>query len=114
METTIIQGIGSGLVIENKDENLFFKNKTIELKSETLQVGSFTNLNGLMPHPLRYVGVFLENGHTYISFHIGRGADLFGFTDYYSLFAVIAPSRLFKMFTFQSGRDFNWIKGAWR
>lgn len=84
--------------------------KSIAVAGQAVVPGNKTTLNGFFCRPIEYLGVE-ENG--YAIFYIGSQNDLFAQANYYEPVLVVSDTRLFKMYSENAGRDFNFINQKW-
>lgn len=111
IETLIFSnGCGEGLII-NPGQNIEFEPKEMMVADEILIPGRFTSMSGFFKNSLEYVGVVNESS---LLFRIGEEINLFGIKEYYQVIHWITETRLFSMYTYHSGRDFNFINGKWK
>lgn len=101
---------GEGFILKEGEPKPWRKQKSSVLGIE-LVPGVHSDLAGYFNRPLEYCGIYDDNG---LVFFIGSVNDLFGSTYYYQVIHRISETRLFSMFTWQAGRDFNWIGGRWK
>jgi hypothetical protein len=73
--------------------------------------GDHTTLNDFFCRPIEYIGK--ENQSTAV-FFIGSKEDILFPEYYYEPVAIITDNRLFKMYSNNGGRDFNYIKNEWK
>lgn len=85
-------------------------NKAIAVAGEIVSPGNKTTLNGFFCRPIEYLGLE-ESG--YAIFYIGSKQDLFAQENYYEPVLVVSHTRLFKMYSENAGRDFNFINQKW-
>lgn len=111
IETVIFSNnMGEGLILK-PGENIEFRKETPLVAGEYLIPGTFTSMSGYFRHSLEFCGVINKNG---LVFHIGDDTNLFDTKKYYQVVHLISETRVFSMFTFQSGRDFNYVNGRWK
>lgn len=89
----------------------FIRPVPVTVVDEFVQPGSLTTLSGYLAVPVRYLGL---NGDKEMIFFIGSAEDLFEPRFYYLSIYLVHRYRIFEMFSFQSGRDHNWINGRWK
>lgn len=102
--------MGEGIIIEN-DEQLSLREESRTVANEILIPGTLTTVSGYFNHPLKFCGVYGKNS---LVFLIGKESDLFCTKTYYQVIHLITEFRLFSMFTWLSGRDFNYVNGKWK
>lgn len=95
------------------DELMIYGEDRGEFKvgAEMISIGTKTTLNGFFDFPHEFI-VFIDGKG--MGFHCGCETDLFGMTHYYKVIHLLSPTRLFVMYTRKSGRDWNFINGAWK
>jgi hypothetical protein len=111
MDTVIFnRNMGEGLILNNDDVlDIEFDSPTVA--NEILVPGTSTSMSGYFKHSLEFCGVMDKNK---LVFFIGEVNDLLSKKRYYQVVTLISEFRLFSMFTYSSGRDFNFIKGKWK
>lgn len=111
MDTVIFnRNMGEGLILNNNDV-LDVELESPNVANEILVPGTSTSMSGYFKHSLEFCGVMDKNK---LVFFIGEVNDLLGKKRYYQVVTLISEFRLFSMFTYSSGRDFNFIKGKWK
>lgn len=111
METILYSdNMGEGLILNN-DVEPPVKSESPIVGDEILIPGTFTSLSGYFAHSLKFCGVMDKNK---LVFYIGESNDLFNKVKYYQVLHLISQIRLFSMFTYKGGRDFNFVNGKWK
>lgn len=111
METILFsKNMGEGLILNNNQKPPV-KNESPTVGDEILIPGTYTSLSGYFAHSLKFCGVMNKNC---LVFFIGETEDLFESKKYYQVIHLITKTRLFSMFTYAAGRDFNFVKGKWK
>ena len=85
-------------------------NKSITVAGETVSPGDKTTLSDFFCRPVEYLGVE-DNG--YSIFYIGSKNAPSATANYYEPVLIVSDSRLFKMYSRNAGRDFNFINQKW-
>ncbi|MBA4304634.1 MAG: hypothetical protein C0424_10455 [Sphingobacteriaceae bacterium] len=102
--------MGEGLILNEGDPKPWRLEK-ITVAGIELVPGEPSDMAGYFRHPLVYCGLINEK---HMVFYIGSTSDLFGCKYYYQVVMKVDETRLFSMFTFNAGRDFNFIRGRWK
>lgn len=111
METILYEcNMGEGIILE-ENERLLIRNESPLVAGEILIPGTITSMSGYFNHPLKFCGVIKKNA---LVFLIGYDTDLFCKKTYYQVVHLISDTRLFSMFSYDAGRDFNFINGKWK
>jgi hypothetical protein len=100
---------GEGLILYN-DEKINIKPLLVKIANEIIHPGEKTTMSGYFKEPLLYCGLYRKA----LVFYIGTEQNLFESIHYYQIVHKISENRLFSMFRFDSGRDFNFINGIWK
>ena len=105
-------GQGGGY-IEPVPENIenAIRRVPVTLAGATLHPGEETTMQKFFDRPLQYLGMKDTNE---MVFFIGQDADLFEGRYYYQSVFKIQEDRIFEMFSHKAGRDFYFVKGAWK
>jgi len=114
VEHTIFRGgIGEGILTDVGEVIPDLVKQSVTVVDTVIEPDTMTDLLGHWRCPIRYVGMILPNT---LVFYLGdQGGSLFEpRKSAYQCIHLITPTRLFLMFTFKSGRDWNWIKGKWK
>lgn len=111
METIIYScNMGEGIILEG-DAPLLVDKESPTVAHEILMPGTQTSMSGYFKHSLLFCGVINKNG---LVFYIGEDSNLFETKKYYQVVHLIDEFRLFSMFSYCAGRDFNFINGKWK
>lgn len=104
--------LGMGYIIpEPVDIDSFINPVPVKIGNETIQPQEETTLSGYFDiTPAKYVGMF-ENE---MIFYLGCVTDLFSTDHYYLSLLKVTEKRIFSMFSFHAGRDFNLVKNKWK
>jgi len=84
--------------------------RPITVCGETIYPGDKTTLNDFFSRPIEYLGK--EDNEAV--FFIGSDENLFNRTYYYEPVLVVKDNRIFKMYSNNGGRDFNYINQKWK
>lgn len=107
---------GEGLILEHgKTLADFFEidKSDIALGDTVLKFDEETTLSGWFDSPVKYCGKVKEN--TLIFLLGSAGGDLFEEAKtYYETMLWVSPTRFFRMYYRNAGRDFNFVKGRWK
>ena len=76
-----------------------------------IKAGDKTTLNDFFSRQIEYIGK--ENKHSAI-FFIGSNENILFPEYYYEPIGIVTENRLFKLFSNNGGRDFNYIKNEWK
>ena len=104
---------GSG-IISDKGEKLPLLLNEFKLGNEILIPGQETTMEGWMTRPCKFMGQLNQEGPANLVFYLGCVEDIFGAKDYYEVFWWLSETRIFKLFTYNSGRDYNYKNGEWK
>lgn len=102
--------MGQGIILKN-NERLEFEAITVKVAGQLVVPNEKTTLSGYFTKPLMYCGLLKDN---MLVFYLGEEVSLFETVRYYQTIHLIAETRLFSMFSYIAGRDFNFIKGVWK
>ena len=103
---------GSGYIHTDPDMMArYLRPESITVVDEVLFPGMMTTLSGHFCSPVYYLGLVSTKE---MIFKLGEDGDLLKTRYYYQSVHFIDRYRIFEMFTWQSGRDFNWIGGRWK
>lgn len=83
----------------------------ITVCGETINPGQRTTLNDFFSRPIEYLG---KEGSGYAVFYIGSQEDLFNHSHFYEPVLIVTDTRLFKIYSNNGGRDFNYINKKWK
>lgn len=84
---------------------------SITVCGETIIPGQITTLNDFFSRPIEYLG---KDSDGYAIFYIGSKENLFIHEHYYEPVLIVTDTRLFKIYSNNGGRDFNYIKNEWK
>lgn len=102
--------MGEGLILNENDPKPFRRESTT-VAGHTLVPGEASDLAGYFTMPLIFCGIINKSS---LVFLLGFESDLFGTKHYYQVIHKISETRLFSMFTYDAGRDFNYVNQKWK
>ena len=102
---------GSGYIVTEKKALDEIRREGVTINGSKIKPGQHTSIQGYFSRPLEYLGLIGENE---MLFRIGEQSDLFGTKIYLQSVFRISESRLFEMFSHNSGRDFIFVNGKWK
>jgi hypothetical protein len=106
-------GVGEGYITTSPITDL--NKKPVSLAGETLIAGQKTTLQGFFARPIEYVGcIKIKNKMIELVFHFGFENTLFETKYYYESLHKVSAIRVFKMYSFSGGRDFNFKNNKWK
>ena len=103
---------GMGYILPS-DVNIedFIESKPVIIGLETIQPNTETTLYGYFNiSPALYLGM-LNNE---MIFYMGKDSDLFENRKYYIALVKLTETRIFSMFSYGAGRDFNLRNNIWK
>lgn len=115
-KTVFSHNQGSGYIHTDRAEIEKYVNPVpVLVVDETIQPNTETTLVGFFSRPLLYLGLAGDNEMIFYLGDSGDPEDLFAEKKYYyGSTHLIHRHRLFEMYTYISGRDYNWIDGRWK
>lgn len=84
---------------------------SITVCGETIIPGQITTLNDFFCRPIEYLGKDPDGNAI---FYMGSKENSFFSEHYYEPVYVVTETRLFKIYSHNAGRDFNYIKNEWK
>lgn len=105
--------IGQGFILSNKEDELkYVDTNNVIVAGELIKPNYMTSLSGFFNIPIQFVGT-LKDEKNLMCFYLGSESDLFGEKHYYDCYYLITNTRIFKKYTEDSGRDFNFKNKVW-
>lgn len=102
---------GEGIIHVSKDLDIDKTPVQITLGNTTFNIGSQIDLDGFFDFKHEYVGRLSERA---LVFYCGNEIDLFEERHFFKVINYITPKRIFVMYTYQSGRDYNFVENKWK
>lgn len=91
-------------------ENSLYKDP-ITVCGKTISPGQITTMNGFFCRPIEYLG---KDSDGYAIFFLGKKENFLFLEYYYEPVLIVTDTRLFKIYSNNGGRDFNYIKNEWK
>lgn len=91
-----------------------YTDEDLNLGGELLRLGQLTTLEGLFDRFLEYAGTMVKDGSRFFILKLGNDCDLLESRTYYLKFLWLSRERIATMYTYSSGRDYNYVKGKWK
>lgn len=112
MEFTIFsRAQGCGYICTNKkDIDNVINPESITINSKLIEPGQLTDLDNHFSKPVKYLGIKRSTEHKELIFELGQDSGCY----YYQSVFKITENRIFELFAYKSGRDFNYINGQWK
>jgi hypothetical protein len=102
---------GEGIIHDSKDLDIDKTPVEITLGNTKFNIGSNVDLDGFFDFPHEYVGRLSERA---LVFYCGNDTDLFETRHFFKVINYITPKRIFVMYSYQSGRDYNFVENKWK
>ena len=101
---------GSGYICDKTDEIMdMIIASSITINEKTINPGQMTSLDDHFSRAIKYIGVHKDDPKEMI-FYLGFENDKY----YYSNIHKLTETRIFEIFGFGHGRDFNFKNNKWK